>query len=66
MTYKDTTYYTGEWKRGKKQGEGTLKLGDGSLYTGRFEADNPHGLCGGGRKKEKKKKRKEKLKGEWW
>ena len=44
MTYQDTTHYSGEWRRGKKHGEGTFKLGDGSVYIGRFEGDNPHGF----------------------
>jgi len=36
--------YRGQWKAGKRDGEGTFFYADGSQYTGSFQNDTKHGL----------------------
>lgn len=35
--------YTGQWKGGVREGEGTLERPDGGRYEGQFKADKAHG-----------------------
>ena len=35
--------YVGEFVRSRKQGKGRMVFGDGSVYSGQFEADLPSG-----------------------
>ena len=35
--------YNGEWKNGKRHGEGTYTMSDGSKYEGQWEDSIPHG-----------------------
>lgn len=44
MSFKDNTYYEGEWRAGKPQGYGKMAYSDGSTYTGQFYDDKRHGL----------------------
>ena len=35
--------YEGEWKDGKRHGQGTFTCSDGRKYVGEFKDDEPHG-----------------------
>ena len=37
MKYKTGSTYTGEFKDGKKNGQGTMKFKNGDTYTGEFK-----------------------------
>ena len=37
MTYAAGTTYTGEWKDGEYNGQGTMTFTDGTTYTGKWE-----------------------------
>ena len=39
----DGDKYVGEWKDGRKHGQGTLNVFDGSKYVGEFKDDKPNG-----------------------
>ena len=34
MTYKDQSVYNGSWKDDKRDGEGTMKWNNGTIYKG--------------------------------
>ena len=40
MKYKTGSTYTGEFKDGKKNGQGTMKYKNGDTYTGEFKTEN--------------------------
>ena len=43
----DGTTYVGEWEFGVREGEGTLKMANGDVYSGSFQGDrrNGKGYC---------------------
>ena len=43
MTWQDGSYYTGEFKDNKKQGQGVFTFNDGSVYDGPWEDDKMQG-----------------------
>ena len=43
ITYKDGSYYDGEWENGKRHGFGIEWLYDGSSYRGYYQDDKRHG-----------------------
>ena len=36
IKFKNMAAYTGQWLQGKRQGQGTLRWADGSVYTGKW------------------------------
>eukprot|EP01064_Diplonema_japonicum_P005395 TRINITY_DN13621_c0_g3_i1.p1 TRINITY_DN13621_c0_g3~~TRINITY_DN13621_c0_g3_i1.p1 ORF type:complete len:620 (+),score=99.16 TRINITY_DN13621_c0_g3_i1:50-1861(+) len=43
FNYPDGDYYEGEWKNGKRHGQGALRLANGYHYDGKWEEDTPTG-----------------------
>ncbi|MFO8191278.1 MAG: hypothetical protein R6U08_00645 [Bacillota bacterium] len=43
-TFKDRSVYEGEWRNGRRHGQGTWSRPDGCLFTGEWADDKPNGL----------------------
>ncbi|GCA63667.1 hypothetical protein KIPB_011217, partial [Kipferlia bialata] len=44
MQYGNGTVYTGEWKRGMRNGHGTVEYCNGTVYTGGWKEDKEYGF----------------------
>lgn len=43
MAYKDGSFYEGQWKQGKREGNGTLYYTNGDVFQGFWKDDLKHG-----------------------
>ena len=43
MTYSDGAKYEGDWKDGKRHGQGTLTWTNGNMYEGEWKDNKKHG-----------------------
>lgn len=43
MAYKDGSFYEGQWKQGKREGNGTLYYTNGDVFQGVWKDDLKHG-----------------------